>query len=254
MMPGGPIEAHTPGARWLTQLRTAGRALLDLIYPPRCAGCGRVGDLLCEICLAQFEPIRPPVCQHCGRPIPHEGLCRTCQHTPSPLDGIAAAAVFAPPLRDVIHTFKYNNGRGLATPLAQQMAVAWQQGELSADLIAPVPLHAARLAERGYNQSALLARALGPAVGVPVAETLLARQRATLPQVTLGAEARRQNVSGAFVCRGDVAGRRIVLVDDVCTTGATLEACAAALKASGAGNVWAFTLARARWSADDRAG
>jgi len=151
-------------------------------------------------------------------------------------------------LRDVIHVFKYGNGRGLAPALARPMVTAWQATGLAVDLIAPVPLHAARLVERGYNQSALLARALGSAVGVPVAETLLARQKATVPQVTLGAQERRENVSGAFVCRGDVAGKRILLIDDVCTTGATLEASAAALKASAAASVWALTLARARWA------
>ena len=247
-MPGTPGEAPVQRARWLTQLRDAGSLLLDLIFPPRCAGCGRVGVLLCEQCLARFEPIRPPVCRRCGHPNPHDGLCRSCEHTPSPLDGISAAAVFAPPLRDVIHVFKYGNGRGLAPALARPMVTAWQATGLAVDLIAPVPLHAARLAERGYNQSALLARALGPAVGVPVAETLLARQKATVPQVTLGAQERRENVSGAFVCRGDVAGKRILLIDDVCTTGATLEASAAALKACGVGSVWALTLARARWA------
>jgi len=252
-MPGTSGEAPVPHGRWLTHLRSAGSLLLDLLFPPRCAGCGRVGVLLCGKCLARFEPIRPPVCRWCGRPNPHDGLCRSCEHTPSPLDGISAAAVFAPPLRDVIHVFKYGNGRGLAPALARPMAAAWQQRASAVDLLAPVPLHAARQAERGYNQSALLARALGPVVGIPVAETLLTRQKATVPQVTLDAQARQANVSGAFICRGDVAGQRILLIDDVCTTGATLEACAAALKECGAANVWALTLARPRWGPGDPA-
>jgi ComF family protein len=157
-----------------------------------------------------------------------------------------ATAIFAHPLRDAIHSLKYNNNRRLAGLLAARMAAFWRDNHLTADLIVPVPLHASRLTERGYNQSALLARALGVAVGVPVAEGLLIRHRATLPQVALGQAERRQNVQGAFTCPGDVTGQRIVLVDDVCTTGATLEACADALKAGAAGSVWALTLARPR--------
>ena len=128
------------------------------------------------------------------------------------------------------------------------MADAWRDAGLSADLIVPVPLHPSRVAERGYNQSTLLADVLSPAVGVPMVEEVLVRQKATLPQVTLGRLERQQNVRGAFACRGDVAGQRIVLIDDVCTTGATLEACAAALRSRGAASVWGFTLARPRWT------
>lgn len=170
-----------------------------------------------------------------------------CQRTRSPLDGVSAVAVFAHPLREAIHTFKYENGRGLAPILGGLMVEAWQAAGLSADVIVPVPLHASRLAERGYNQSALLAHVLGQGVGVAVRPELLVRQRATQPQVGLTAQERLQNVSGAFACRGQVDGQRVVLVDDVCTTGATLEACASALKEGGAAVVWGFTLARARW-------
>ena len=236
------------GPGWLSRLSTAGKALLDLLYPPRCVGCGRVGSLFCDACQAQIELIRPPVCRRCGRPLATGGLCPTCQRVPSALDGITSIAIFAHPLRAAIHSLKYGNGIALAAPLGAFMADAWREAGLSADLIVPVPLHPSRVAERGYNQSALLADVLGPAVGVPVAEHVLVRQKATLPQVTLGRSERRQNVRGAFTCRGDVAGQRIVLVDDVCTTGATLEACAAALRSGGVAAVWGFTLARPRWT------
>ena len=169
---------------------------------------------------------------------------------PSALDGILASAVFAPPLRTVIHDFKYRNGRALAAPLSARLITAWRGAGLSADLIIPVPLHAGRAAERGYNQSALLARGLGSAVGVVVAEDVLVRERATRQQTDLDRRERAQNVSGAFACRRNLPGLRVVLIDDVCTSGATLEACATALRTAGAAHVQGLTVARPFWSAD----
>lgn len=225
----------------------AGQALLDLIFPPRCPGCGRLGELFCHACRAQVEPISGPVCPRCGRPTEQAEPCASCRPTASPLERIVSAVVFAGPMRAAIHELKYNNGRALAAPLAVYLVEAWRRADLAADCIVPVPLHARRQAERGYNQAALLAHGLSRAVGVPLDERLVIRRKATQQQVWLNAAQRRENVRDAFACRGPANGRRIVLVDDVCTTGSTLEACAAALRAAGAGSVCALTLARARW-------
>ena len=239
----------------LDRASQVGQALLDLIYPPRCPGCGRMGFAFCERCQAQVELIAPPICRRCGCPLPQEGLCSRCRTLPSSLEGIRAVAVFADPLRQAIHALKYENNTTLAAPLGVMMVGLWRRGGLpQTDLILPVPLHTRRQAERGYNQSSLLAHVLGRAVGVPVDEHTLIRQRATLPQVGLGLSERQQNVEGAFACRGvprpgrggHLEGKTVVVVDDVCTTGATLEACATALRAGGAAGVWGFTLARAR--------
>lgn len=236
------------GRRLGMALRNAGRGLLDLFYPPRCAGCGHLGAVLCDACQARIEASPQPACRRCGQPGLGDDLCDTCLVTPSALDGITAAAVFAPPLRAAIHDLKYNNNRSLAEPLGQHMAAAWHMHNLAADRLIPVPLHASRQAERGYNQSTLLARVLADTVGIPLDERTLARQRATQQQVGLGRTERQLNVVGAFTCRGNLSGQRVVLIDDVCTTGATLEACAEALQAAGVASVWAFTLARARWA------
>jgi ComF family protein len=215
-----------------------------------------MGVAFCEGCQAQVELILPPICRRCGCALPEEGLCSRCRALASCLDEIVAVAVFADPLRPAIHALKYENNTTLARPLGALMVNAWQRGGMArTDLIVPVPLHSRRQAKRGYNQSVLLARVLGRGVGIPVDEHTLIRLRATPPQVGLGLAERQQNVEGAFACRGvprslrgsPLQGKAVVVVDDVCTTGATLEACAAALRANGATSVWAFTLARARW-------
>lgn len=227
-------------------LRAAGIGLLDLLFPLRCSGCGRHGAAFCPACQARLEPPPARTCHRCGAAAALD-LCDGCRGAPSPLDGIVAAALFQPPIQPAVHDLKYNGVRDLACPLGEIMAAGWPRTGLAADVIAPVPLHRARRAERGYNQSGLLAQVLGERIGVPVDENLVIRQRATRPQVGLGQVERRENVAGAFVCRQPAAGLRVVLVDDVCTTGATLEACAAALKAAGAVAVWGYTLTRARW-------
>lgn len=155
------------------------------------------------------------------------------------------------PLREAIHAFKYEGVRVLAGPLGQLLACTWQQGNVPVDVVLPVPLHRARLRQRGYNQSLLLARVLGAETGLPLREDGLTRQRNTRAQVGLSPEQRRANVQDAFVCTApNLHGQRVLLVDDVLTTGATLEACATALLQAGVREVWALTLTRAVDPAD----
>ena len=160
--------------------------------------------------------------------------------------------------RQAIHQLKYGNRPSLAAGLASLMADYWTASPLPAELIVAVPLHVARQRERGYNQAHLLASALGQMVGLPLATNALRRTRHTRVQVGLDAIDRQVNVRDAFTCEGrasargsrlqleSVDGRQILLVDDVCTTGATLDACTLALREAGAASVWGFTLAHAR--------
>jgi ComF family protein len=156
-------------------------------------------------------------------------------------------------LRDAIHRFKYDGLSVLAEPLGALMAAYWWTHPLAADVVVPVPLHRRRVRDRGYNQSALLAEVVSSAHDVPIDTDVLARHRATVPQVGLSVDRRSQNVQGAFRCTDNrLAGMDVLLVDDVCTTGATLEACADALLDSGARRVRALTLSRADFGADAR--
>ncbi|MBN1261036.1 MAG: ComF family protein [Anaerolineae bacterium] len=158
-----------------------------------------------------------------------------------------AVFLYKEPIRGAIHALKYRGGRQVAAALGQTMAASWLGYAMEADLLAPVPLYPGREARRGYNQATLLARELGKHLGIPMAPHVLYRVRNTLSQTKLSREQRRTNVVNAFVCAEglDLTGCRVVLIDDVMTTGATLQACAGVLLNVGAEAVNAFTLARA---------
>jgi ComF family protein len=245
-----------------------GSAVADLLFPPRCVACHRLGAWLCAGCMADIEIMRPPVCAHCGIALSPDTrgagqvsahnrqaatdptmLCAQCRKAPFQLDGLRACAFHGGPLREAIHQFKYQGLRALVTPLGQVMSRTWSEVAPTGDFdaIVPVPLHPARQRERGYNQATLLARELSPSLGCPVVESDLVRVKATAPQIDLSAEQRWANMHHAFKCtKSGLAGKRVLLIDDVCTTGATLEAAAVALYQAGVVSVWSYTLARAR--------
>ncbi|TKJ29216.1 MAG: amidophosphoribosyltransferase [Chloroflexi bacterium B3_Chlor] len=151
-------------------------------------------------------------------------------------------------LRTAIHRFKYSNTRPLAAPLGRLASEYLTHNHLPADVIVPVPLHPQRLRERGYNQATLVANEIHKALDIPLMENVLIRVKSTIPQVGLNALERRENVEGAFRCTDSgLKGRSVLLVDDVCTTGATLEACSIALRQAGLRLVWGLVLARESW-------
>jgi len=227
----------------LTRGRQAWSVAIDTLFPPRCGGCGTAGSLWCAACRQSLAFILPPMCDACGEPAT-TGLCAKCRAQPLRIEWIRSAVVFQGPVREAIHHFKYNRWSSLAGPLGEALTAAWMAAAPAADWLVPVPLHRARERERGYNQSALLAAELGRRVNVHVAPRGLRRVRATRVQMQLDAAERRINVAGAFAADGEWSGRRVVVIDDVCTTGATLEACAAALYSAGAAAVYGLTLAR----------
>lgn len=222
-------------------------AVLDLFLPPVCVGCEKVEIWLCDACAAKLPLLTAqPVCERCGKPWDGAGLCSVCQKTPLHVAPIRSAFLFGGQIQEAIHALKYRAAADVVTPLARRMAEAWRAYGMHSDLLAPVPLYPPREIRRSYNQSALLAQALGVQLGIPN-RNVLARVRNTASQTKLKRDQRRENVKEAFICLPDaaVAGKCITLIDDVATTGATLEACALALLSQGARTVNAFTLARA---------
>ena len=230
---------------WRTA-QTVRQTLLDLLFPPRCIVCRSVDvDWFCNPCRSKIDRILPPLCERCGRPLDKRG-CSYCLANPLLIDGIRATAFFEGNLRKAIHAFKYGHRPELARVLGGMVGEYLSAHPLPADLITAVPLHTSRESTRGYNQALLLARIAGAQTNLPVWEGILTRARATQSQVELNAVERIANVRGAFVADARVAGRRILLIDDVCTTGATMDACCAALKQRGAKSVWGLALARGR--------
>jgi ComF family protein len=231
------------------QMQHATAWALDFVFPPRCVACKRGGHILCPACLAQIRPAMPPLCAHCYHHIDANGQCSACRYHPLRMSGLRAFGYYEGVLRTCIHALKYEGSTRLAQPLGHLLACTYDTHDLQADMLVPVPLHSERQQQRGYNHASLLADVCSNEIGIPVREDIVTRRRATAAQVGLGPQERRNNVAGAFCCTSasagkQLTGRRVILIDDVCTTGATIEACAAPLLAAGARSIWGLVLAR----------
>ena len=219
-------------------------ALIDLFYPQRCVGCEkRASDLLCRTCFEALPEIWRPVCGRCGLPTAFETpVCEECRGVDFGFEGARAPLRYAGVGKEIVHTLKY---RGY-TRVVERLAVPLMLGVLDVtdrfDAVVPVPLHRSRLRRRGFNQAELLAGGVARKINAPVSGTLQVVRRMR-DQVELTTAGRRANVAGAFRARSRVRGR-VLLVDDVFTTGATMSACAEALVRAGAREVHALSLCR----------
>ncbi len=240
-------------------LRRAGSALLDLLLPAACAICGRARaghevDLVCGACWLRATELPRPRCDRCGHPVDvrrASAACAWCALLPTYVRSVRSA--FALPggtAEAIVYALKYDGWRAVAVPMARRMGALRYPPDVERERAAlvPVPLAPARLRERGYNQSEALADGLGRLWNLPVRTDLLARTRATVTQTRLTPGERQRNVANAFrslADRGSLRGLHLVLVDDVVTTAATLNACAAALHDGGARIVSFVTFGRA---------
>jgi ComF family protein len=230
----------------LPQLKELKGAALDFLFPRFCVGCGKEGDFICDSCQASLVRIEAPVCPQCGKPQIDSMLCSNCIDWKADIDAIRSPFRFEGVIRKAVHEFKYRNLRAIAGQLAHFLGDYLTENPIPYEVLVPVPLHQKRLKERGYNQSALLAKELSELTGLPVNETCLVRNVYNVPQAKTGnVEERRQNVIGIFsVVNDDLLEKKVLLIDDVTTSGATLNACASRLKKIGTTSVWGLTLAR----------
>ena len=233
-------------------ITAAANALATTLLAPACAACNAVLDTpldgcVCRICWASVRQTTPPVCDSCGEPLAAEGrICTLCADRSRVISRARAVGPYEGTLRELVHALKYQRRQSLAAPLGRMMRASGCELLSAADAVVPVPLHWRREYIRGFNQSRELARHLGPRV-----QELIVRTRNTRAQIELAADVRQSNVQGAFRVRRDWLGRkvevgrrRLLLIDDVSTTGATLDACAIVLLNAGAMEVWALTAAR----------
>ena len=261
-MSQGPRSLFASGLGALKRagvFRRAGSFALDLLYPPACLACRRAIAAhggLCPECWRAVRFIERPYCERLGRPLAAdysagEGgrfLSPEARLDPPVFDRLRAVACFEEgPIRTLVHRLKYGDRPELAAPMGRWMARAGEELLDEADLLIPIPLHRLRLARRRFNQSAVLAREIARQCGAPLETAILLRVKPTPPQVGLGAELRAVNMRGAFAVdrrrKRGLAGRRVVLVDDVATSGATLNAAAGVLLRAGAERVDALVFA-----------
>ncbi|WP_461208920.1 phosphoribosyltransferase family protein [Desulfocurvus sp. DL9XJH121] len=241
------MKGLPPGASWLLRLLGG-----------RCHACGAVvrgagrGPLptLCPACEQALAPRTGGFCPRCGAvasdPLAGPTVCGDCRRDPPPWEALYFHGVYAGRLKSLLADYKFNDRLGLGGLVQALALAAWERGGAEApDLVAPVPLHPRRLLSRGFNQSLEAARLLARRLDRPLVPRALARVRHTAPQMSLDAARRRENVRGAFAAEAAlVKGARVLLVDDVMTTGGTLRECAGALRRAGAGRVEALVLAR----------
>jgi ComF family protein len=252
------VDAYglTTGVVFPAQARETAVTVADIFFPRHCVGCGQSVDRpnghICWECFRSIELREKGLCDCCGLKIEsavtHAFTCSVCHDTPPAFDRARSAGRFSGALRESLHQFKYGQATWLCGDLADLLhgCVLAHYAVAEVDVVAPVPLHASRRRDRGYNQAALLGAELAQRLQRPFVGDALMRTRATPTQTRLHARERRRNVHGAFVVRAPewVRGRTVLLVDDVMTTGATLSEAARTLKRAGACRVWAVTAAR----------
>jgi ComF family protein len=229
------------------------QSALDLLYPPHCESCQKPGSFFCRQCIKRIRWIRSPCCQVCSLPvsgrISRAFICTNCRFRKFSFQFAVCGCEADEVVRRLIHRFKYQGNTRLEGILSRLLFHAWRDSRIAAnppEFLVPVPLHPLRQRERGFNQAGILAKAHSQHTGIPC-KSFLKRSLFTRSQTLLSRCQRRQNMRGAFVLRQNklMNGAKVMLVDDVLTTGATLEECSKMLLAGGACAVSAITVVRA---------
>lgn len=232
----------------VTFVRDLRAGVLDLVYPPFCVICKRPAEQhMCEECIEKITLIEFPYCRRCGAPS-DSTFCRACDGREFVFDSAHCVAIFEGVLREAIHSLKYGCFAAVADPLGDLMARRLSRTTLpgKVDCVVPVPIHRSRMLRRGFNQAGELASRICANLPLPLHKNVLCQARKTKHQVDLTEEERVTNVRGAFAVRNapKIAGKRVMLVDDVFTTGSTLNEAASVLRSAGAKAVHVYALAR----------
>lgn len=240
------------GGQWGHRLYLAFWKAVDWLYPPDCGGCNRRGVRWCSDCDTNVHRIdQHRLCSVCGQSLPVSGICRVCQRSRPVYTAARSWSIYEGSIRNAHHRLKYHRDIGLGDTFAKPLITLLNDAHWPIEMIVPVPVGIARMRERGYNQSAFIALPLALGVGLPYCPGALKRVRETRSQVDLSLAERKDNVKKAFQAdRSLVKDRTVLIVDDVMTSGATLDSCAAALLEGGASQVYCLTLARAASQAD----
>jgi ComF family protein len=218
----------------------------DLLYPPVCACCGKAGARFCETCASQVMPIASPICETCGAPVRPGESCMECAEHPPKFDKLRSWAAFSGPLREALHSLKYKSNLGLGEFFAEPLVRILKTEAWDFDAIIPIPLSKNHLRQRGYNQAQIIAKPISLLMGKILLENAVVRIKETTSQVALSPQERYSNLRDAFLVNpAKLKARRVLVVDDVATTGATLNSCSEALKAAGIDKVYCITVAKA---------
>ena len=222
-----------------------GWRLLMWFFPPRCLGCGIHGANLCADCAAAAERISGFVCRRCGKPLGADNVCPLCSRLEKIyFERVRSAFAYEDLIREAIHQFKFKRKLELSLLFANEIFSVYLTQKWSIDLVVPTPISRERRNERGYNQTEWVARTFAIRAELPYSATGLQKLRETESQSSLNEAERRRNLDGAFEAeRITVQGKLILVVDDVLTTGTTMNECARALKKAGAGSVYGLTIA-----------
>jgi competence protein ComFC len=230
-----------------SRLFSAGWKVIDCVFPPSCAGCGKWGIHICQSCWDEIKPLQDPLCQLCGEPLKNvtAALCERCQNSEIYFTAVRSWAYFDGPLQLAIHRLKYKRDMGLGQVLAVPLADMLHGLTWKIDLVTMVPLDKSRKTERGYNQCYFIAQPLAWMEKLEFISGAIKKVRETRSQVGLSLTERRSNLEAAFeAAPGIVKGRSVLIVDDVITTGSTMNACAEALIQAQAQQVYGLSLAR----------
>jgi ComF family protein len=218
---------------------------VDFIYPPECASCGKPGALLCKDCKEKIQPLFDPICPICGYPVATPGVCQNCRDNPPPYTALRSWAEFEGSLRKALHKLKYESDLGLGLEFSYPLLQIIAKEKWAIDYIIPIPISKKHRKTRGYNQATIIARPLALALGIPLFEKSVSRVKETESQVNLSREERFKNLHSAFLGNSaKLLNKKVLLVDDVATTGATMISCSQTLREFGCAQVFCITVAR----------